>query len=217
MPIARTVLILGSLFAAGCARPVSNGSVTPVEVWRGGDDGFTARLADAIEAAFRVSPAFSMSYGKKPGTLIVTIPTNVAFEETGARVQIFFDVNYTNATDRLLGSASGTCWENELSTCAAEVVKRAEGILRIISSVSLGISILPGMGGLLLSQPAERLGLWAAAGQRLDQFGTDQLRDFASPNGMLAIRERSDVWSLVANGLVSELEVPSNPWLTEVL
>jgi hypothetical protein len=50
---------------------------TPVEVWSGGDDGLTQRLKASIEKEFESSPDFQMSEGKKPGTLIVTIPSNV--------------------------------------------------------------------------------------------------------------------------------------------
>ncbi len=57
----------------------------PVEFWVVGDDGLTQRLRDAVERALKSSSEFTMSYGKKPGTLIVQIPTNVDWERVGSR------------------------------------------------------------------------------------------------------------------------------------
>ena len=67
------VITLVSLFAQ--ALGAESARATLVEVWCGGDDGLTLRLRDALENAFKSSPAFALSTGKKPGTLIVTIPT----------------------------------------------------------------------------------------------------------------------------------------------
>ena len=44
-----------------------------------GDDGLSQKLTDATEKALSIGPDLQPSYGKKPGTLIVYVPTNVTF------------------------------------------------------------------------------------------------------------------------------------------
>ena len=68
---------------------------TPIEVWRGGDDGLTARLQDQLESGFKSSSDFIVSSGKKPGTLFVTIPTNVAWKQVSGRTKVSYTVEYT--------------------------------------------------------------------------------------------------------------------------
>lgn len=133
MPLALTGVILGAL-AASCAGTLPHAShPTPVEVWRSGDDGLTLKFAESLDAAFQASPLFSKSRGKQPGTLIVTIPSNVAWKQIGKRVKVSFKVTFTDDADRPLGTAAGKCWEDELSKCATEVAKRAEAAARDLS------------------------------------------------------------------------------------
>ena len=117
--------ILGSALAANGASEASPATRTPVEVWRGGDDGLTLQFAAALETAFRASTGFSTSSGKQPGTLIVTIPSALAWKEVGGRVRVSFKVTYSDVASRPLGTAKAKCWEDDLEKCAANVVKRA--------------------------------------------------------------------------------------------
>jgi len=98
---------------------------TPVEVWRTGDDGLTLKISEAVETAFRASPAFILSSGRKSGTLIVTLPTNVDWKRVGKRTQVQYSVQFTSIHEEKLGSKAGVCWENSPQDCAAQIVKAA--------------------------------------------------------------------------------------------
>jgi hypothetical protein len=97
-----------------------------VEVRRGGDDGLTLRLADAVETAFRCSRKFILSDGRHPGALIVTIPTNVEWRRIDNRTRLTYSVEFTGKVSRRIGARTGACWEDELSECANQVLREAE-------------------------------------------------------------------------------------------
>ena len=118
--IAASMLLAVSAIDAAPAEP------TRVEVWRGGDDGLTQGLAGAIENAFRSSPDFTLSNGKKPGTLLVTIPTNVDWKKKFGRTKVRYTVKFTSVDDQNLGTSSGSCWENAFAKCAAQIVTDAK-------------------------------------------------------------------------------------------
>src|SRR5947209_11105206 len=67
---------------------------TPVEVWCSGDDGLTIRLRDAIESAFESSAVFRLNKSKKPRALVVTIPSNVEWEQVGQRNRVLYTVKF---------------------------------------------------------------------------------------------------------------------------
>lgn len=99
---------------------------TLVEVWCSGDDGLTLRLRDSIEKGFGSSSHFQLSEGKKPGTLIVLIPTNVPWEGKMGRTQVLYKVDFSLVDGRKLGTSKGTCWGDDLSSCATHVITDAE-------------------------------------------------------------------------------------------
>lgn len=111
---------------ASCA--LASATITPVEVWRGGDDGLTAKFADALQAKFGASTDFALSSGGKKGTLIVSIPSNVLWKQINGRTQMFFVINFMSIDGRKLGTSKGFCWEEFISTCAAKVVSDARKI-----------------------------------------------------------------------------------------
>jgi len=119
-------MFAASLSVVACAVSPSSAKPTPVEVWRGGDDGLTSRFADAIETAFRTSSDFMLSSGKKPGTLVVTIPTNVSWKKIGNRTQVLYTVTFTPAASQQLGASMGSCWDDALSECAGHVFRDAQ-------------------------------------------------------------------------------------------
>ena len=124
---ATTILVLfvaQSLLEAASARP------TLVEVWCGGDDGLTLRLKDTLENAFKSSSAFALSSGKKPGTLIVTIPTHVGWKQVEKRTQVLYTVEFTSVDNQHLGATTGSCWDNALTKCATKIVKDAKVVAR---------------------------------------------------------------------------------------
>jgi hypothetical protein len=122
-----TVLILFSLILT--ANVVTSGGTanpTPVEVWTGGDDGLTQRLRDEIEHKFKSSSDFVLSTGKKAGTLIVTIPTHVAWTTAGARTHLRYSVEFSSSDGTVLKKSSGSCWDDNLSVCAAQTYREAQ-------------------------------------------------------------------------------------------
>ena len=96
-----------------------------VEFWHVGDDVLSERLAEQVENAFQQSPYFTISSGKKPGTLVVTIPTNVDWREKAGRTRVHYQVNFTSTDNRRIGSSQGLCWDSALADCASQIVRRA--------------------------------------------------------------------------------------------
>ena len=119
-------LVIGAIIAAGVVAEAAPVKATLVEVWVGGDDGLTQRLRDAVEHAFQSSPRFVLSSGKKTGTLVVTIPTNVRWKQSGRRTQVFYNVDFASTERKNLGASKGSCWDDEFATCAAHIVGAAE-------------------------------------------------------------------------------------------
>ncbi len=116
---------VATAITTACAPVTSSGKRTPVEVWRAGDDGLTSRFRDAVEAAFVASPSFTPSSGKRPSTLIVTIPTDVQWKRSGDRNQVLYSIEFASVGGQHLGSITGSCWDDLLSECADRVLKEA--------------------------------------------------------------------------------------------
>lgn len=100
--------------------------LTLVEVWCRGDDGLTLKLRDTLETALKSSSEFHLSSGKKPGTLIITIPLHVGWQVVGNRTQVLYSVEFASTENQDLGSGTGSCWEDALSKCARKIVKDAK-------------------------------------------------------------------------------------------
>ncbi len=122
-PLIRVGMIIASLWvASACVKS----QPTLVEVWRGGDDGLTIWFTEAIESAFQSSPEFTLSSGKKPGTVVVTIPTHVGWKKIDGRTQVIYSVEFTSTEDLNIGASTGTCWDDALAECAAQIVQDAK-------------------------------------------------------------------------------------------
>jgi hypothetical protein len=130
---ARFLFISGIVFASiVCVRDVSAARKTPVEVWCGGDDGLTQRLRDGLEKAFESSPDFNLISGSKPRKLIVTIPTHVKWMKVEKRTLIDYTVEFTSANNHALGTFTGSCWDDEMTQCVAQIMGDARGAARRI-------------------------------------------------------------------------------------
>lgn len=108
-----------------CSPITASAQQKPVEVWSGGDDGLTVRLRDALEDKIRHSSYFSLSSGKKPGTLIVTIPTNVEWQKTGKRMNVSYSVELSMVGHEEVRKMKGSCRADAISKCAAEIANWA--------------------------------------------------------------------------------------------
>lgn len=122
-----TVLVL---FMAQSVLKADSTKPTLVEVWSGGDDGLTLRLKDALEKAFKSSSAFALSSGKKPETLIVKIPTHVAWKQVGKRTQVLYTVEFATIDNQPLGVSKGSCWDDTLTKCTSKIIKDATAAAR---------------------------------------------------------------------------------------
>jgi hypothetical protein len=120
-------LAVGAALLAACSDGPVIAKVTPVEVWNGGaHDVFTSKLADSLEAAFRASSSFTLSSGKRSGTLIATIPASVRWTTVGDRTELFYSIDFSAVPgEHQLGSASGSCWDDNYAECANKIVKEA--------------------------------------------------------------------------------------------
>jgi len=96
-----------------------------VEVWGGGDDALTVRFRDALKDAFRSSADFHLSSGEKPGTLVITLPSNVGWKQVGGRTQVLYTADFASEGQNL-GGSKGSCWDDALAKCAAQIVKDAK-------------------------------------------------------------------------------------------
>jgi hypothetical protein len=101
----------------------------PVEVWGGGDDELTARLRDALKDALRSSADFHLSSGTKPGTLVITLPSNVGSKPVGGRTQVLYTAKFASDGQNL-GESTGSCRDDALAKCAAQIVKDAKSAIR---------------------------------------------------------------------------------------
>ena len=96
---------------------------TAVELWTGGDDGLTQRLAVAVREEFRTSDRFSLAeVGGTPEALKVIIPTHVAWRDVGNRTRVTYRLELERQGRRWVVKA-GNCWETDLAHCAQQLVR----------------------------------------------------------------------------------------------
>ena len=118
-------LVIPIALAAWASNAASAGPVR-ISFWHTGDDGLSQRLADQVENTFERSPDFALSHGQEPDTLVVTIPQNVEWKQVGRRVRALYTVEFSSTDGRKLGRSSGSCWDDRLSKCAAQILKNAK-------------------------------------------------------------------------------------------
>jgi hypothetical protein len=124
----RLSVILAVSLLVACGVASAQTPRTLVEVWKGGDDGLTNKLADALKDAFKSSSDFQLSTGKKPGTLVATIPSNVEWKQVGKRTKVLYKVNFASVDNRPVGASEGSCWDDALAKCANKIVKDATAV-----------------------------------------------------------------------------------------
>jgi hypothetical protein len=122
--------LFGAIIIGSCALHATPAQPTPVEVWTGGDDGLTQRLRHEIENKFKSSSDFVLSSGKKPETLILTIRTHVAWSQKGTRTHVRYKVEFSSSDDIGIGKSSGSCWDDSLAECAAQIYGGAQRAAR---------------------------------------------------------------------------------------
>jgi hypothetical protein len=123
-------LLIGVILFLNSASLLASPKGIPIEVWSGGDDGLTQRFRDALERRFESSDEFVLSTGKKPGTLVATIPTHVQWVKQGSRTQLQYEVQFTSIDESRLGDSEGQCWEDEIANCTARAYRDAKRAAR---------------------------------------------------------------------------------------
>ena len=86
---------------------VASTKSTPIEFWHVGDDALSERLAEQTESLLMRSSDFKLSSGRKPGTLIVTIPTNVEWKRIDKRDRVRYTVEFSSTDGQKLGVRTG--------------------------------------------------------------------------------------------------------------
>ena len=100
----------------------------PVNVLRVGDDGLTNRLGEAIEKAFDACSGFKVAqFDVSRWSLAVTILHNVTWKMVNGRTKVFFGVEYV-VRQKEHTTLSGSCWEDQLTDCAAQIVHAAPSL-----------------------------------------------------------------------------------------
>ncbi|MFL6301409.1 MAG: hypothetical protein ACJ71N_12470 [Terriglobales bacterium] len=121
------------LFVTVCIADANVIKPIPVELWHVGDDALSQRLAEKVESAFKRSPDFVLSSGRKQGTLIASIPTNIEWKYVAKQTQVFYNVEFSSVDGKKIGLSKGSCWADELSKCATQIVRDAKSQRRKFS------------------------------------------------------------------------------------
>jgi len=129
LPSIRWSVIIAVLLVVQSAAEAASTKPTLVEVWSGGDDSLTTGLRNVLENAFKSSSDFTLSSGKKPGTLIVTIPTHVEWKLAGKRTKVFYTVEFTSVDNQPLGVSKGSCLDDVMTKCANKIVRDATALV----------------------------------------------------------------------------------------
>ena len=118
-------MIAASAFALPCIAAPSE--PTPVELWKVGDDGLTNRLSQVIDEAFHASPLFVVSFKKLPGSLYVGIATNVRWKNIDHRTWVTAQIEVADMPPFAKPVLSGevSCWQDEITSCAKQVIELA--------------------------------------------------------------------------------------------
>jgi hypothetical protein len=100
-------------------------AATPVELWKGGDDGLTNHAYDVLEKAFGGATDFSLARSGE-GVLKVAI-TNHLRSDTTFRVTAPYEISRAGAAP-LVGEA--TCTETTLPVCADKILSATRTYLK---------------------------------------------------------------------------------------
>jgi hypothetical protein len=117
-------VFLGLLMAVvPCAAESASAKPTLVEFSHVGNDALSKTLADKVETAFKQSPDFILTSERKPGTLVVTIPTNVGWKRVGERTEVLYRVRFASADNKIISKATGSCWFDSLANCTDQILR----------------------------------------------------------------------------------------------
>lgn len=117
------LLLWSAMFPiAGRAEDSGKRKSFPVELWVGGDDGLTQRLASALREAIVASPEFVEADDMSKRPLRLEIPTNVSWHSVGDKTSVDYAVVFTDSDSKYLGGSFNGCWESEIPKCASKII-----------------------------------------------------------------------------------------------
>ena len=134
-PVSKTFCSL--IFAAAVALGVAPATAAelpvhavPVEIWTSAHDDLTDRLSAAITIALNDSNGFASSFGKKPGSLYVTIADRVHWKVMGERAQLTAPIAIADRPPNAppLASRTVSCRDDRLLECGGQVVELAKTV-----------------------------------------------------------------------------------------
>jgi hypothetical protein len=104
--------------------------VIPVEVWTNAHDDLTDRLSAAVSIALNDSQGFALSFGKKPGSLYVTITESVHWKAMGERAQLTAPVTIADRPPNAppLVAQTVSCRDDKMLDCGGQVVALAKTV-----------------------------------------------------------------------------------------
>ena len=100
-----------------------------VELWSGGDDGYTQRFAVSLDVALMESTVFRSVQAHDDQAMRLTIETNLRPIDIGDNPRAEYVVSLATAAGMRLGTMRGNCRGSEFDKCAKTVLKRAERLL----------------------------------------------------------------------------------------
>jgi hypothetical protein len=137
LPIAHAA-IGGILVVLVCGCRTNVSPPVAVEYWHTGDDSLSQKLQVAVESAFRESTDFRLTPTDIVGRrLIVWTMRNVEGELVGDRTKATYTVRFSSLDDNAsrnpdlqqrlslameISTQRGSCWESEMSRCAAQIL-----------------------------------------------------------------------------------------------
>jgi hypothetical protein len=117
---------IGCPLLALAATPMAYAVPVPVVVESTGDDGLTRRFVDAVTAAFRVSPDFTLDRRKDAPVLVFYNSGHLEWRSVVKRTRVVFRAEFKNESGGLLYTSTGACWEDDLAACAGYVLSDAK-------------------------------------------------------------------------------------------
>jgi hypothetical protein len=123
------LLVLALSTASASAAEVPARAI-PVEIWTAAHDDLTDRLSAAITLAMNDSQGFASSFGKKQGSLYVTITDRVHWKIMGARAQLTAPFAIADRPPNAAPLATGTvsCRDDQILECGGQVVSLAQSV-----------------------------------------------------------------------------------------
>lgn len=138
LPVNIIGCVLAALLVASYAFTGSTDAepLTRIELWCVGDDGLTQRFRGALERAIEKGCEFILAFGNEPrssNTIVVTIENHLRWRTIGIRKEVSYKIKFADSKGKMLGNSTGSCWEDNLSTC---VNKTMDDLKRIVKDIN---------------------------------------------------------------------------------